>query len=251
MMKFTPPDLRHRPLSIVHQEDSFVVVDKMPDFLSVPGRAPEMDDCVVNRVRALFPHAQGSLAAHRLDMETSGLMVLGLTAEAHRHLSRQFEQRQVAKTYEALLEGHVEDDSGHIELAFRVDPDNRPRQILDPVHGKLGITDWQVLDRQQASDRQATSGRSRASDGGGTSDAEEAVGQKTPFTRVRFTPLTGRTHQLRVHAAHPQGLGHPVVGDRLYGNPSLADRLMLHSTSLAFHHPVDDHWLEFKLPAPF
>ncbi|MED5414562.1 MAG: RluA family pseudouridine synthase [Candidatus Latescibacterota bacterium] len=224
-MKFTPPDLRHRPLSIVHQEPSFVVVDKIPDLLSVPGRAPNMDDCVVNRVRDLFSHAEGSLATHRLDMETSGLMVLGLTPDAHRNLSRQFEQRQVAKTYEALVEGHVTGDSGHIELAFRVDLNDRPRQILDPVHGKLGVTNWLVLDRDGASDRDET--------------------------RVRFTPLTGRTHQLRVHAAHPQGLGHPIVGDRLYGNPALADRLMLHSTKLAFHHPVDDHWLEFDLPAPF
>ncbi len=220
-MKFTPPDLRHRPLSIVHQEESFVVVDKMPDFLSVPGRGPQMDDCVVNRVRELFPEATGSLAAHRLDMETSGLMVLGLTPVAHRHLSKQFEERRVSKTYEALLEGHLAEDAGHIELSFRVDLDDRPRQILDPIHGKLGITDWECLERGP------------------------------DFTRVRFTPVTGRTHQLRIHAAHAQGLGHAIIGDRLYGNPSLADRLMLHSTSLAFHHPADERRLHFDLPAPF
>lgn len=218
-MKFLPPDLRHRPLSILHQEDSLVVVDKPPDFLSVPGRSAGMDDCVVARVRELFPHARGSLAAHRLDMETSGLMVLGLTPQAHRHLSLQFEQRQVHKTYLALVEGCVGADSGHIELAFRVDLANRPRQILDPVDGKLGITDWKVVERGYDS------------------------------TRIRFTPKTGRTHQLRVHAAHPEGLGHPIIGDRLYGKA--ADRLMLHSTSLAFHHPDDETWQEFRMPPPF
>ena len=214
-MKLMPPDQRHRPLSILHQEDSFVVVDKPPDFLSVPGRGPGMDDCVVHRVRELFPHARGSLAAHRLDMETSGLMLLGLTPEAHRQLSGQFEQRRVHKTYIALLEGCLEADAGRIELAFRLDVDNRPRQILDPVHGKLGITEWEVLER------------------------------RTGHTRVRFTPRTGRTHQLRVHAASSEGLGHPVLGDRLYGNPRLAHRLMLHSASLSFRHPVDGHRLHF------
>ena len=218
-MKFLPPDLRHRPLSILHQEESFVVVDKLPDFLSVPGRSAGMDDCVVARVRELFPHARGSLAAHRLDMETSGLMVLGLTPEAHRHLSLQFERRRVRKSYVALVEGRVEPDSGHIELAFRVDPARRPRQILDPAHGKLGITDWEVVERGRDS------------------------------TRILFTPHTGRTHQLRVHAAHPDGLGHPILGDRLYGNP--ADRLMLHSTSLAFHHPENETWQESDMPPPF
>ena len=220
-MRSMPPDLRHRPLSILHQEDSFVVVDKLPDFLSVPGRGPGFEDCVVNRVRVIFPHAKGSLAAHRLDMETSGLMVLGLTPAAHRQLSAQFEQRLVRKTYVALLEGCIEPQAGRIELAFRVDLDDRPRQILDPVHGKLGVTDWEVLERG------------------------------TDHTRVRFTPLTGRTHQLRVHAAHPQGLGHPILGDRLYGTPALADRLMLHSTSLSFRHPEDQHWLHFEMPPPF
>jgi tRNA pseudouridine32 synthase / 23S rRNA pseudouridine746 synthase len=218
-VRFLPPDLRHRPLSILHQEASFVVVDKMPDFLSVPGRGPDLTDCVVARVRQLFPQARGSLAAHRLDMETSGLMVLGLTPEAHRHLSLQFEQRLVRKTYVALVEGQVAPEHGHIELSFRVDLDNRPQQMLDPVHGKLGITDWEVLDRE--ADR----------------------------TRIRFTPLTGRTHQLRVHAAHPDGLGHPIIGDRLYGTPG--ERLMLHSTSLAFHHPLDEAPLQFEIPVPF
>jgi len=218
-VRFRPPDLRHRPLSILHREDSFVVVEKMADFLAVPGRGPDLQDCVVARVRELYPEARGSLAAHRLDMETSGLMVLGLTPEAHRHLSLQFEQRRVHKTYEALVEGVVEAEAGHIELAFRVDLDDRPRQILDPVHGKLGITDWEVLERGDT------------------------------WTRLRFVPRTGRTHQLRVHAAHPEGLGRPIVGDRLYGTPG--ERLMLHSASLAFHHPVSEAWLEFEVPVPF
>lgn len=220
-MKFMPPDLRHRPLSVVHEEACLVVVDKMPDFLSVPGRGPELTDCVVNRIRELYPHAEGSLAAHRLDMETSGLMVLGLTPDAHRHLSRQFEKRQVEKEYIALLEGSVQRDEGLIELAFRVDLDNRPRQILDPMHGKVGISHWKVIER--------------------TAD----------YTRVRFRPQTGRTHQLRVHAAHPEGLGHAILGDRLYGDPSLAPRLMLHSSALSFVHPEDGRRLHFNLPVPF
>ena len=224
-MRFLPPDITHQPLCVLHQEESFVVVDKQPDFLSVPGRGPDLADCVVARVRELFPAACGSLAAHRLDMETSGLMVLGLNPEAHRHLSLQFEQRRVRKTYVGLVEGMVEPDSGHVELAFRVDLDDRPRQILDPEHGKLGVTDWEVIERHADS------------------------------TRLRFTPLTGRTHQLRVHAAHPDGIGHPIIGDRRYGaQPST--RLHLHALSLTlecldgttktFHEPTP--WLE-ALPA--
>jgi tRNA pseudouridine32 synthase/23S rRNA pseudouridine746 synthase len=220
-MKFRPPDQRHRPLSILHHEDSFVVVDKLPDFLSVPGRDADMDDCVVARIRELFPAARGSLAAHRLDMETSGLMVLGLTPDAHCHLSLQFEQRRVHKSYIALVEGIVEADAGHIELAFRVDVHNRPLQILDPIHGKRGITDWEVVERRPTN------------------------------TRIRFIPHTGRTHQLRVHAAHPEGLGHPIIGDRLYGKPSSQGRMMLHSTTLTFHHPEDETQLKFEIPVPF
>lgn len=220
-MKFLPPDLRHRPLSVLHGEESFVIVDKLPDFLSVSGRGPGMEDCVVARVREVFPAASGSIAVHRLDMETSGLMVLALNAQAHRQLSLQFEKRQVKKTYTAVVEGRVELDRGHIELAFRLDLSNRPRQIYDPEHGKLGITDWEVLARNANS------------------------------TRVQFKPLTGRTHQLRLHAAHELGIGHAILGDRLYGNPALANRLMLHSTSLAFYHPDSGEWLCFHCPPPF
>lgn len=218
-MKFRPPDRRDQPLSILHAEECFVVVDKPADFLSVPGRAPDLDDCVVARIREIFPHANGSLAAHRLDMETSGLMVLGLTPEAHNHLSRQFEERRVDKEYIAVVEGCVSDDSGRIELAFRVDVDDRPRQILDPVHGKMGSTDWEVIER------------------------------KPDTTRLRFVPLTGRTHQLRVHAAHEQGLGHPIVGDRLYGTPG--ERLLLHATRLSFDHPTEKRRVHFHMPPPF
>ncbi len=214
-MKFLPPDLRHLPLPIHYHDDTIVVVDKLPDFLSVPGRSPGTEDCVVARVQEVFPQATGSIAAHRLDMATSGLMVLGLTPESHRHLSIQFEKRKVKKTYTALLDGPVEADGGHIELAFRVDWPNRPRQIHDPENGKLGITDWRVLERSESQ------------------------------TRVELTPLTGRTHQLRVHASHELGIGHAIVGDRLYGNPELANRLMLHATTLAFHHPDDGRWLAF------
>ena len=219
--KRLPPDLRHRPLSILYCDSNVVVVDKLPDFLSVPGRHAESQDCVVARVRELFPRAKGPLAVHRLDMETSGLMVLALRRDAHRHLSRQFEKRNVKKTYIALLQDCVATDSGHIELPFRVDWPNRPKQIYDPVHGKMGITDWQVLERLPGA------------------------------TRVEFTPLTGRTHQLRVHSAHPLGIGHPIIGDQIYGDPESAARLMLHSTTLGFNHPHTDEWMEFCLPPPF
>jgi tRNA pseudouridine32 synthase/23S rRNA pseudouridine746 synthase len=154
-------------------------------------------------------------------MATSGLMVLAVTAEAHRHLSRQFETRRVTKRYTALLEGVVGGDAGEIRLSFRLDPDNRPYQVYDPIQGRTGITRWRRL----------------ATEGG--------------RTRIEFTPLTGRTHQLRLHAAHILGLGCPIVGDRLYGQGREGEPMLLHAAHLAFLHPASGKALAFDSPAPF
>jgi tRNA pseudouridine32 synthase/23S rRNA pseudouridine746 synthase len=198
-----------------------VVVDKPSGLLAVPGRGPEKSDCVTARVRSRHPDCIEQPAVHRLDMDTSGLMVVALRADAHRHLSRQFQSRRTRKRYLALLAGRLEASQGTIRLPFRLDVDNRPYQILDEVHGKLGITHWRRI----------------AIEGG--------------RTRVAFTPVTGRTHQLRVHAAHPRGLGIPIVGDPLYGNGVREGRLRLHACELAFVHPATGTTLAFQSDAPF
>ena len=207
-------------LKIVHTAPSFVVVDKPGGLLSVPGRGPENQDCVVRRIKTIFACIPQP-AVHRLDMQTSGLMVLALTREGHRHLSRQFEQKIVEKRYIALLDGIVEEKSGEITLPFRLDPENRPYQIYDPEGGKVGTTLWKRLD--------ITSGK----------------------TRLEFRPLTGRTHQLRIHTSHPLGLGCPIIGDRLYGGGQEGDRMLLHAASLSFLHPDTGRRMEFRSPVPF
>lgn len=160
-------------------------------------------------------------AVHRLDMFTSGLMVFAKTREAHRTLSIQFEKHQVQKQYQALLDGIIDGNKGVIHLSFRLDPDNRPLQIYDPQHGRPGITHWEKLCVQ--------SGK----------------------TRIEFTPVTGRTHQLRLHSAHPLGLGTPIIGDNLYGSGNEGDQMMLHATSLQFFHPVSGKNVCFSSPPPF
>jgi len=202
-------------LRILYQDQSILVVDKPGGLLAVPGRGPDKQDSVAGRVRQMIPWCIDQPAAHRLDMDTSGLMVLGLTPAAHRHLSLQFAERRVGKRYLALLEGEVTGESGEITLPFRLDPENRPYQIYDPVQGKVGISRWQKIEIR--ADR----------------------------TRVLFTPLTGRTHQLRLHASHPLGLGCPVAGDRLYGAGRLGEQLMLHAAWLQFEHPETNQWVEF------
>jgi tRNA pseudouridine32 synthase/23S rRNA pseudouridine746 synthase len=176
-------------------------------------------DSVLARLRARYPHATGPLLVHRLDLDTSGLLVAALDERTHAALQRQFAHREVHKRYVAWVEGLVRGERGTIDLPMRVDLADRPRQIHDPVHGKAAVTDWQVLER------------------GGTR------------TRVALLPRTGRTHQLRVHSAHPLGLGAPIVGDRLYGHEDV--RLHLHAEALAFLHPHTGRRVSFERPAPF
>lgn len=208
-------------LAIVYADDDIAVVDKPSGLLSCPGRDPALFDSVQTRVPQVFPAATGSILAHRLDQPTSGLLVVGLHAAAHRALRLQFEARTVEKSYEAVLVGTVVDEGGVITLPFRLDVQRRPHQIHDPVHGKVGVTRYEVLDRRD--------GR----------------------TRVRFHPETGRTHQLRTHAAHPLGLGCPIAGDALYGDPATAPRLLLHAATLSFTHPTQGQRLCFSSPTPF
>lgn len=209
------------PLTILYRDPSLVVIDKPGGLLSVPGRGPAGTDSVVARLQQLLPRCIAQPAVHRLDMDTSGLMVLALTQPAHRHLSAQFAHRQVIKYYAALLEGVVSHAEGEIALPFRLDPDNRPRQVYDPVHGKIGISKWRKI---------------------------SVTGQQT---LVAFQPLTGRTHQLRLHASHPHGLGCPIVGDRLYGTAFPREGLRLHAALLALRHPDTNQWLQFQSPPPF
>ncbi|WP_320172060.1 RluA family pseudouridine synthase [Maridesulfovibrio sp.] len=208
-------------LDIVYSDRKIVVVNKPGGLLSVPGRGPENQDCVVTRVQKMFPECRKFPSVHRLDMDTSGLLVLGLTARAVRELVEQFQMRLVRKRYIALLDGLIKGESGVIEMAFRLDPYNRPYQVFDPIHGKLGVTHWRKL------------------------------GVENGRTRVEFTPHTGRTHQLRVHSAHPQGLGCPIVGDRLYGTGTKPGQLKLHAGYLRFTHPKTGEVMEFETDPPF
>lgn len=202
-------------LTILHRDDSIVIVDKPGNLLAVPGRGPDRQDCVVSRARTLFPGMIQQPAVHRLDMHTSGIMVLAMNNQAHRKLSSQFEKRQVVKRYVGVVEGEIRKRSGTIILPFRLDPDNRPRQIYDPVNGKEAVTLWRRIVCHCGT------------------------------TRIEYTPLTGRTHQLRVHSAHPLGLDAALVGDRLYGSAEEGDTMLLHASFLSFNHPEGDQIVEF------
>jgi tRNA pseudouridine32 synthase/23S rRNA pseudouridine746 synthase len=208
-------------LDIVHEDPEFVVVNKPSGFLSVPGRGPEKFDSVATRVRGLYPGCIEQPAVHRLDMDTSGLMVVALNKASQRNLSIQFQERETSKRYIALLEGELELQEGTIRLPFRLDIENRPIQIYDEVYGKLGITHWEKL---------------------GIADG---------LTRVAFTPITGRTHQLRVASAHERGLGIPIVGDPLYGTGTGPGQLKLHACDLGFLHPSTGARLTFHRPPAF
>ena len=204
-------------LEIMYEDEWLSVVNKPAGMLSVPGKSDI--DSVYGRVRRMYPEATGPMVVHRLDMATSGLMLVAKTKEVHQNLQAQFKNRTVCKRYVAWLDGIVEKKEGHIELPLRPDPEDRPRQVVDAVHGKPAVTDYTVLHYD--------SGR----------------------TFISFIPKTGRTHQLRVHSAHPLGLNAPIVGDELYGKR--ADRLYLHAEYLGFIHPVSGVYMEIEKESGF
>jgi len=203
----------------VYEDRWLVIVDKPCGLLSVPGRSGLLQDSVVTRLRRRYPDGPAPLVAHRLDLDTSGLLLAARDVETHARLQRLFARREIEKRYIAWLAGEITADHGEIALPLRVDLDDRPRQIHDPVHGKPAVTTWRVIAR--------------------------APGR----TRVALFPRTGRTHQLRVHAAHPLGLGAPIVGDRLYGDGD--GRLLLHAEALRFIHPHTGAPIAVERPAPF
>ncbi|RAR48641.1 RluA family pseudouridine synthase [Flavobacterium lacus] len=194
----------NKELTFLYDDEYLSVVHKPAEFLSVPGKS--IQDSVYSRYKEKFPEATGPLIVHRLDMSTSGILVMAKSTEIYLNLQAQFMKRTVQKRYVALLSGKIEQDSGEINLPLRVDLDNRPNQLVCYQHGKPAKTQWKVIER------------------------------RANTTLVHFHPITGRTHQLRVHAAHPEGLNTPIVGDDLYGTK--ADRLYLHAEAIRFWHPV-------------
>lgn len=204
-------------LEIIWEDEWLVAVNKPAGMLSVPGK---MDiDSVYQRLITRYPDATGPMIVHRLDMATSGLLLIAKTKAVHQNLQAQFKNRTVKKRYIALLDGSIPFDEGTIDLPLCPDPQDRPRQIVNEEYGKPAITNYHVLERSPK------------------------------HTRVAFYPLTGRTHQLRVHAAHPQGLNTPIIGDELYGKK--ADRLYLHAESLEFIHPVTGQTIHLEKKAEF
>lgn len=201
-----------KQIEIVFEDDYLLLINKPEGLLSVPGKA--VQDSVATRMQLLFPNSTGPLVVHRLDMDTSGLMLIAKTIEIYKHLQAQFIKRKVKKRYVALLEGWVEGEEGTINLPLMLDFLDRPRQMVSMEEGKSAITHWKVLER--ANNR----------------------------TKIHFFPLTGRTHQLRVHAAHPLGLHCPIVGDDLYGVKG--SRLHLHAEWIEFEHPISKIRLSFE-----
>jgi tRNA pseudouridine32 synthase/23S rRNA pseudouridine746 synthase len=214
MTDYCPPDT---PLDILHEDHEILVVNKPAGLLSVPGKGPELADCLIARLEAVYPQV---LLVHRLDRDTSGVMVFGLTPHAQRHLGLQFEKRQTKKTYLARIAGRLEPKTGTVDLPLIVDWPNRPLQKVDHETGKPAVTDWRVM---KASDEES---------------------------RVKLYPQTGRSHQLRVHML---ALGHPILGDPLYA-PETADRyprMMLHAEELRLRHPDGGEGMKFRVAAPF
>ena len=204
-------------LEIIYEDDVLIVVNKPTEFLSVPGK--EIKDSVYTRIKEKYPDATGPLIVHRLDMSTSGILLLTKTKEANKILQSQFINRTIKKRYIALLDGNLVENSGTIQLPLRVDLDDRPKQLVDFEYGKNAETNWEIIKRENGK------------------------------TRVYFYPITGRTHQLRVHAAHKNGLNTPIVGDDLYGDKT--NRLHLHAEFIEFMHPSTNEKMSFSVDPEF
>ena len=211
---YNPPQ---DPLVILHSDHQVVLVDKPSGLLSVPGKGEDLADCLIARLQRVFPDA---LLVHRLDRDTSGVMIFAMTPHAQRHLGLQFENRQTKKTYVARVWGEMADKTGTVDLPLIVDWPNRPLQMVDHENGRKAVTDWRVVRK-----------------GGGE-------------TRVRLMPKTGRSHQLRVHML---ALGHPILGDPFYatGQARSYPRLMLHSETLQFRHPDGGQGMRITAKCPF
>jgi tRNA pseudouridine32 synthase/23S rRNA pseudouridine746 synthase len=201
----------------IFEDDDIIIINKPANLLSISGK--KIKDSVFTRLRAEYPDATGPMLAHRLDMSTSGLMIISKSLDTHRILQRQFTNRTVQKKYVAILEGYPDKNTGTIDLPLRVDLDHRPHQVVCNLHGKTATTKWTVIEK------------------------------KNNQTRIHFFPITGRTHQLRVHASHPKGLNCPILGDDLYGTPN--DRLHLHAESISFLHPTSGKEVSFQKSPDF
>ena len=213
-------NFEHTPyeIAVIYRDETIVVLDKPTGLLSVPGIGFEKRDCVAVRVASAV---EGSRIVHRLDRDTSGVMIMANDKASHRELSRQFQDREVQKTYEAIVFGEVKDDIGTIDLPIRKDMENRPRQCVDHEQGKPSLTKWKVL--EQEDDR----------------------------TRLALYPKTGRSHQLRLHLRE---IGHPILGDDLYASEQLqqlAPRLLLHALELSFVHPANNEKMTITADCPF
>jgi tRNA pseudouridine32 synthase/23S rRNA pseudouridine746 synthase len=216
LFNYQPPTEPY--LEILHQDEALLILNKPSGLLTVPGKAPEHQDCLERRVQRVYPQAR---IVHRLDMSTSGIVVMALGLEAQRHLNRQFELRQTEKHYIARVEGTMQAASGVVELPLICDWPNRPKQMVCFERGKRALTNFVVLARESNA------------------------------TRVKLTPITGRSHQLRVHM---QWLGHPILGDKFYASHEgviAAPRLQLHAEFLAVIHPTSGNALEFYAKCPF
>lgn len=206
---------------LIHRDDDFMVIHKPAGLLTVPGKTEDLQDCLINRLVKLEPK---TLLIHRLDRDTSGILAFGLSKWGQKTISRQFQERQTDKTYQAVVAGTLEGE-GTIEVPVVYDPSRPPLHIADPAHHKPAITHWQAIEHFNI--------------------------QGQPVTRVKLTPITGRSHQLRVHM---QYLGHPIIGDTLYATSEqqqLSSRLCLHAERLSFYHPQTEQLVEFYCPAPF